>query len=128
MATKRILVIDDEDDIREVARLSLELVGHWEVLTASSGTEGVETARIEQPDAILLDVMMPGMDGPTTFQRLQADPAIRVIPVIFLTAKVQEADKRRFESLGMAGVLAKPFDPMTLPSQVAQTLGWPQQV
>jgi CheY-like chemotaxis protein len=124
MPAKRILVIDDEDDIREVAQLSLEMVGHWDVVTARSGAEGLEKARTEHPDAILLDVMMPDMDGPTTFQQLQADPAIAGIPVIFLTAKVQAADKRRFEAYGTAGVLPKPFDPMTLPTQVAQTLGW----
>jgi CheY-like chemotaxis protein len=124
MSAKRILVVDDEDDIREVAQLSLEMVGGWEVLTASSGAEAVRRAAEERPDAILLDVMMPGMDGPTTFQQLRGDPATAAIPVILLTAKVQPADRRRFVDLGVAGVLAKPFDPMELAAQVSEALGW----
>jgi CheY-like chemotaxis protein len=86
LPNRRILIVDDEDDIREVAQVSLELVGQFEVLTAASGSAGIETARATQPDAILLDVMMPDMDGPTTLARLQADPATRDIPVVFLTA------------------------------------------
>lgn len=121
---KRILVIDDEDDIREVAQVSLELVGGYDVVAASSGHAGLATAAAEQPDAILLDVMMPDLDGPSTFQRLQASAETRHIPVILLTAKVQAADRRRFADLGVQGVLAKPFDPMTLAGQVADVLGW----
>jgi two-component system, OmpR family, alkaline phosphatase synthesis response regulator PhoP len=121
---KRVLIVDDEDDIREVAQVSLELVGGWEVLTACSGREGIQCAQTEQPDAILLDVMMPGLDGPTTFEHLQADPVTHDIPVLLLTAKVQTADRARFDSLGVQGVLAKPFDPMKLPGEVAQALGW----
>jgi len=124
MAVKKILIVDDEDDIREVARVSLEEVGGWEVLVAGSGREGLAIAKVGQPDAILLDVMMPDMDGPTTFQRLQADGTTRHIPVILLTAKVQAADQRRFAELGVSGILAKPFDPMTLPSRVAEVLSW----
>jgi CheY-like chemotaxis protein len=78
----------------------------------------------QRPDAILLDVMMPDMDGPTTFQALQAVPETCAIPVILLTAKVQAADLRRFDQLGVAATIAKPFDPLTLPSQVATALGW----
>jgi two-component system, OmpR family, alkaline phosphatase synthesis response regulator PhoP len=121
---KRVLIVDDEDDIREVAQVSLELVGGWEVVTARSGREGIQRAQTEQPDAILLDVMMPGLDGPTTFEHLQADPVTRDIPVLLLTAKVQTADRARFDSLGVQGVLAKPFDPMKLPAEVAAALGW----
>ncbi len=94
------------------------------MLVAGSGREGLAEAKAGQPDAILLDVMMPDMDGPTTFQRLQADAATRHIPVILLTAKVQAAGHLRFAELGVSGVLAKPFDPMTLPSQVAKVLSW----
>ena len=122
--TKRVLIIDDEDDIREVAQVSLELVGGWEVVTARSGREGIQRAQTEHPDAILLDVMMPGLDGPTTFERLQADPLTHDIPVLLLTAKVQTADRARFESLGVQGVLSKPFDPMRLAAEVAEALGW----
>ena len=124
MAVKRILIVDDEDDIREVARASLEMVGGWDVLVAGSSSEGLAEAKAGQPDAILLDVMMPDMDGPTTFQRLQGNATTRHIPVILLMAKVQAADHLRFAELGVLGVLAKPFDPMTLPSQVAEVLSW----
>jgi CheY-like chemotaxis protein len=122
MSPKHILLVDDEDDIREVAGISLEAVGGWQVSRASSGVEGIAMALAERPDAILLDVMMPGIDGHTTFQRLQVDPQTRDIPVILLTAKVQAADRQRFEKLGVAGVLTKPFDPMALPDQVATIL------
>lgn len=124
MTTKRILLVDDEADIREVAKLSLELMGAIEVIPASSGLEALEKARTEQPDAILLDVMMPDMDGPATFQHLQDDAATRRIPVILLTAKVQTSDRRQFADLGIQGVIAKPFDPMLLAEQVGALLGW----
>jgi CheY-like chemotaxis protein len=124
MSNKRILVIDDEDDIREVAKLSLEMVGGWEVLVARSGAEGLATARSETPDAILLDVMMPEMDGPTTFRKLQEDPVTQKIPVILMTAKVQAADRQRFKNLGVTSLIAKPFDPMQLASQVSAALDW----
>lgn len=124
MTAKRILVIDDEEDIREVAQLSLEMVGGWEVLTAGSGSEGIDKADIEQPDAILLDVMMPDMDGPATFAQMQRRSGTQHIPVILLTAKVQATDQRRFAELGVAGIIAKPFDPMNLANQVAKVLGW----
>jgi CheY-like chemotaxis protein len=121
---KRLLVIDDEDHIREVAAVSLEMVGGWDVLTASSGSEGIASAQAEQPDAILLDVMMPDMDGPSTFAELQRLEETSDIPVLLVTGKVQPADRRRFAELGVAGVLAKPFDPMTLSEQVAGALDW----
>jgi len=123
---KRILVIDDEDDIREVAQLSLEMVGGWEVLTACSGSEGLTKAEAEQPDAILLDVMMPDMDGLATFQKLQANTATHHIPVIFLTAKVQSPDRQRFAQLGVTAMIAKPFNPLNLANQVAEALAWSQ--
>ena len=120
----RILIIDDEDDIREVAALSLESVAGWEVATASSGAQGVTRAAEFKPEAILLDVMMPGMDGPTTFRALRNNPATAHIPVLLLTAKVQSNDQRRFADLGVEAVLFKPFDPMTLSAQIAEVLGW----
>jgi CheY-like chemotaxis protein len=123
--SKRILVIDDEDNVREVTTMSLEIMGGWQTLAASSGAAGVDVAKREKPDAILLDVMMPGMDGPTTFRALQADETTRTIPVILLTAKLQAADRARFADLGVAGVISKPFDPATLHQTVSQALGWP---
>ena len=121
---KRILIIDDAEDIREVAQVSLEIIGGWEVVTASSGREGMAKALAQQPDAILLDVMMPDQDGPTTFLQLQANSATQHIPVILLTAKALAGDRRMFADLGVASVIAKPFEPMFLASQVAQVLGW----
>lgn len=121
---RRILIIDDEDDIREVVALALEATAGWQVYTASSGAEGIAIANAEKPDAILLDVMMPGMDGPTTFRTMRQDPMLAHIPVILLTAKVQESDQRRFTSLGVTAILVKPFDPLMLAKQVSEVLGW----
>ena len=121
---RRILIIDDEDDIREVAALSLEATAGWQVFTASSGLEGISMASTEQPDAILMDVMMPGVDGPATFRRMQEDSTVAHIPVLLLTAKVQGVDQRRFASLGVTGILFKPFDPLTLAQQISEILGW----
>jgi CheY-like chemotaxis protein len=120
----RILIIDDEDDIREVAALSLETVAGWDVAVASSGAQGLIRAAEYNPDAILLDVMMPGMDGPSTFRELRKNPLTSKIPVVLLTAKVQSTDQRRFADLGVEGVLFKPFDPLTLSAQIAGALGW----
>ena len=120
----KVLIIDDEDDIREVAALSLESVAGWDVVTANSGSQGVARAMEHQPDAILLDVMMPGMDGPSTFRELRKHPITAKIPVLLLTAKVQSSDQRRFADLGVQAVLFKPFDPLTLSDQIAVVLGW----
>ena len=121
-----ILIIDDEDDIREVAALSLEATAGWEIITASSGAAGILAATnpARRPHAILMDVMMPGMDGPTTFRQMQLMPEIAGIPVLLLTAKVQGVDQRRFADLGVAGVLFKPFDPLTLATEISSVLGW----
>ncbi|MEP6491215.1 MAG: response regulator [bacterium] len=122
--TKTILIVDDDDSIREVGQLALELGSGWSVLTASSGQNALQLAKLERPDAILLDVMMPGMDGPATLQKLRADPSTSGIPVVFLTAKVRSSERSTLSALGAAGVLAKPFDPIALPDQVAGVLGW----
>lgn len=124
MTNKHVLIIDDEYDIRAVAQLTLKAVGGWNVSIAASGTEGLAKAADGQPDVILLDVMMPDMDGIETFQALQANPATQSIPVILMTAKVQAADQRRFAELGVVGIISKPFKAMKLPSQIAETLGW----
>jgi CheY-like chemotaxis protein len=121
---KRILVIDDEDVILEVIQGCLEELAQWDVLTAESGIEGLEIARSQQPDGILLDVSMPGMTGFEVLQQLQENPATQKIPVILLTARVQPEDRAKFSQLGMAGVILKPFDPMELAEQVAAALGW----
>jgi two-component system, OmpR family, response regulator len=119
----RVLVIDDEPDIRTVAEMSLARVGGHEVLLAGSGEEGIEAARSQRPDAILLDSMMPGLDGPATIERLKADPDTAAIPVVFLTAKLQAVDRERYLQLGAVAVLPKPFDPMGLPDELERALG-----
>jgi CheY-like chemotaxis protein len=121
---RRVLVVDDDEMLREVARVALEMVGGWEVISASSGAEAQRVALSQQPDALLLDVMMPGMDGPSTVVALQQDPATRHIPIIFLTAKVGGEGHDQWNHLPVAGVIPKPFDPMTLSAEVARLLGW----
>lgn len=124
MSDRKILIVDDENDIREVAAMSLEAICGWSVVQARSGPEGVRLAQDQHPDAILLDVMMPDMDGPSTLQQLRSNTSTATIPVIFLTAKVQGSDRKRFAEMGVDAVLAKPFDPMLLCSQIAEALGW----
>ena len=124
MPAKSILVIDDEKNLCTVIKACLENIGRWQVLVAQSGSEGLTLAETEHPDAILLDVMMPDIDGMALFQKLQANLATQKIPVIFLTAKVQTVDLNEFSLLGVAGVISKPFDPLRLSELVAKTLGW----
>jgi two-component system, OmpR family, alkaline phosphatase synthesis response regulator PhoP len=124
MSSKRILIIDDEETIHTVVQFGIRMVAGWDVLTASSGANGIQTAQTEQPDVILLDVMMPDMDGIATFKLLQADPATDQIPVIFLTAKAQTSEKRQFQDLGVSGVITKPFNALDLPDRIAKILHW----
>ena len=124
MSTKRILLIDDEVDIHKITEVGLMMEAGWELLAASSSDEGLKLVFSEQPDAILLDVMMPDRDGVATLDLIQKSPATQNIPVIFMTAKAQAADRRRFYALGAKGVITKPFDPMTLASQISGFLGW----
>jgi CheY-like chemotaxis protein len=122
--TKRILIVDNEQYIQEVAQICLRTVAGWQVMTAGSGQEGLAMAEAEQPDAILLDVMMPDMDGLTTFQKLQDNPATQHIPVVLLTAKIQASDRNHYAELGIRGAIAKPFNPLQLADQVIKALGW----
>lgn len=124
MNAKRILIIDDEYDIRAVAELALKTVARWQVLTAASGNEGVQLATTQQPDAILLDMMMPDMDGIATLQALQANPATQSIPVIMMTARTQADEQTRFAAKGAAGIVTKPFKAAQLSAQIASALGW----
>lgn len=117
---KHILYVDDEPDIREVVELSLSLVGDLTVRTCESGADALELLQTYRPDLILLDVMMPGMDGATMFQRLRSMPEFEDIPVIFMTAKALPQEVARFRELGAAAVIAKPFDPMRLGEQVLE--------
>ncbi|HWC20168.1 MAG TPA: response regulator [Terriglobales bacterium] len=121
---RHILLIDDEDDIREVTAMSLETVAGWRVTCASSGREGIQLAKQSAPDAILLDVMMPDQDGTDTLRLLRGDEATASLPIIFLTAKVQPTERRRFLDIGATGTLLKPFDPLTLADQISEILGW----
>jgi CheY-like chemotaxis protein len=121
---KRILVIDNEPYIQEVAQICLETVAGWTVDTASSGLEGLQIALQRRPDAILLDVMMPEIDGLTTFANLQDHPETRDIPVLLLTAKVQASDLRYYADLGITNTIAKPFDPIQLAEQISLALDW----
>lgn len=122
--TKRILIIDDDPDILAVAQLALEAVGGWEVVTALSGQEGIQKAGEECPDAILLDVMMPEMDGIAALRVLQSKAETESIPVILMTAKVHPTDQQRFASLGVVATIIKPFKAMHLSTQIAELLGW----
>jgi DNA-binding response OmpR family regulator len=121
---RTVLVIDDSDLIRAVAQLALGRQDGWEVICAESGAEGLDLARRNRPDAVLLDVVMPGLDGPDTHKRLRDDDSTREVPVIFLTAQSDEADLARLAELDVAGVIAKPFDPAGLAAQVSELLGW----
>ncbi len=119
---QRILIIDDDDDVREATQICLEVTGDWQIITASSGQEGLIKAIAEQPDLILLDVMMPVMDGLETFAELQANVETRSIPVILLTAKAQPAELRSFTQLQVSDVITKPYDPFNLADRVAKIL------
>jgi CheY-like chemotaxis protein len=118
----KVLVVDDEDDIRRIARLSLAAVGGMDVCEASSGPVAVELARRESPDVVLLDMMMPGMDGVATFRALREQPETAQTPVVFLTAKSVSLEEGRVRGLGARGVLFKPFDPMALPRLLRELL------
>lgn len=123
MIMKKILLIDDEADIREVASLTLATMGDFEVFEAADGYTGVKIAAAVQPDVVLLDVMMPEIDGPATLALLRAGADTQGIPIIFMTAKVQASDKRRLSELGALGIISKPFDAMTLADEVSSILG-----
>jgi CheY-like chemotaxis protein len=122
---RKILIIDDEADIREVLSTSLELTTDWKVETAPSGKEGIVKAIEYRPDAIVLDFMMPEMDGPTTARMLQAQPETSATPVVLLTAKAQMSDREALiKNGGIKAVLAKPFDPLTIGDEIKEALGW----
>jgi CheY-like chemotaxis protein len=122
LASWRVIYVDDESDIREVASMALELDPAFVVKTCSGGQEALDMARSWNPDLILLDVMMPGMDGPMTLAALRAETITKDIPVVFITARTQARDVERFLELGAAGVIAKPFDPMALAEDVRKYL------
>lgn len=115
---QRILYVDDETDVRKVAKISLEKVGGFDLCLCSTGEEALEKVDAFMPDLIILDVMMPGMDGPTTLRALREIKTCAVTPVIFMTAKAQPAEVQHYRDLGAAEVIVKPFQPMKLPAQL----------
>lgn len=117
-ALGKLLYVDDDPDIREIVQMALSLDGKVEVLTSDGGERALLSMRTDKPDLVVLDVMMPGMDGPTLLKRMRRDPDLAHIPVIFMTAKVSSEEAERFRELSAIGVIAKPFDPMTLAGQV----------
>jgi CheY-like chemotaxis protein len=123
--SRKILVIDDSALIREAAKIALGTIGEWRIVTASSGEEGIERAVSERFDAILLDVVMPGMDGIAVAERLHAIPAKGSPPIVLLTAHDRLDDSERLRRVPVAGVIAKPFDVSSLSREVAALLGWP---
>jgi len=121
---RKVLIVDDQADIRDIARVGLELTTDWEVQVAAGGEEALEIAGRDRPDVILLDVMMPHMDGPTAVRALRANPATFDIPVILLTARMLSEDGSDLAELAISGLLSKPFDPMALAESVSSLLGW----
>ncbi|WP_298721335.1 response regulator [uncultured Oceanisphaera sp.] len=117
-APQRILYVEDDDDIREIAQLALETVGGFTVLLCASGEQALEQVADFDPDMILLDVMMPGMDGPSTLTALRQNPAQATTPVAFMTAKIQPQEIAAYKAMGALDVIAKPFDPIQLPVQI----------
>lgn len=124
MPRKRILIIDDDESIQTVVQFGIQMVVDWEVLVASSGMQGIKTACDQKPDAILLDVMMPDMDGIATLKAIQANSETAQIPVIFLTAKAHTSERRQFNDLQVNGVITKPFNSLDLPDIITKILDW----
>jgi len=118
----KILLVDDEEDIRKIGRLSLVGVGKFQACVAASAAEAIELARTEHPDLILMDMMMPGMDGLAALAELQRIPELKTIPVLFMTAKVQRSEVDRYLKVGAIGVIQKPFDPMALPGEIRRIM------
>ncbi|RLQ87218.1 response regulator [Notoacmeibacter ruber] len=122
MEKMRVLYVDDEPDIREIAVISLEIGEQFEVKSCSSGEEAVPFAKQWRPEVILLDVMMPVIDGPETLRRLRSQPETAAIPIIFVTARTQKQEVDRYFELGAQGVIPKPFRPMELVDDVKRIL------
>jgi CheY-like chemotaxis protein len=122
--TKRLLIIDDEQDIRDVVKAALEEFASWEVTTIDSGTKALPILKTGSYDGILLDLSMPDQDGFSVYALLQADPIAQNIPIALLTAKVLPSDRRRFAELNIAGVISKPFNPITIWREISDLFGW----
>ena len=120
--SKSILIIDDEEDVKDIAQMGLEMAADWNVITASSGKEGLTLAATTQPEVILLDLMMPEWDGKETLKHLNANQSTSSIPVILMTAKTQSAIATDLAELDLAGVITKPFRPLELPEKIISIL------
>lgn len=119
-----ILLIDDETSIQELVQASLSDLAGWTVITVSSAQEGLKRLTSERPDAILLDMLMPGMNGTTFVHSLDKNPVAKTIPIILLTVQARYFTAKQLQQLGVTGAIAKPFNPVTLPQIMAQALGW----
>ncbi|AFY66478.1 response regulator [Geitlerinema sp. PCC 7407] len=124
MLSHHVLIVDDEANIREILQACLGDVAGWQVSAAASGPEGLTKAIAERPDAIVLDLMMPEMDGIAFLRRLRMHPETETIPVVILTAKTYLVELGQLDHLGVAGAIAKPFNPLELPTQIARALQW----
>jgi two-component system OmpR family response regulator len=122
MKIEKVMIIDDDEDVRAISELAVRKIGGWAVVSLDSGSEAVAVASAERPDVILLDVMMPPPDGPTTLAMLREDAATATIPIIFLTAKSQQHEIDRYLELGANGVIGKPFDVTLLPDEIRRML------
>ncbi|QUY46009.1 response regulator [Acaryochloris marina] len=127
MGSKQILVIDDDEIIRLVIQLTLKTFASWEVLIASSGLEGITIAQAEKPDAILLDMMMPDMDGFATIHQLHSQLKTQNIPIILVTAKTKMGETQKWKEIGVTGVITKPFEPSDLVPTMLTMLGWKEE-
>lgn len=124
MSDRKILIVDDEAHLRELVQACLEDLAGWQTLTVASGEACLSLLQAQMVNAILLDVSMPGMNGIAVYAQLQADPATQAIPVILLTAKVLPSDRAKFTQMGVAGVISKPIEPLTLVAEISEILGW----
>lgn len=125
MDINKVLLVDDDQCIRRIAQFCLERIGGWQVLAARNGLEAIEYARAEKPDVIVLDFRLPDMDGPSILAKLRSVDNTRDIPIILMTARVQSSEIAEYQDLDVSGVIAKPFDPMTLSSQIKALLSSP---
>ena len=123
-----ILVVEDERDIRKIVRISLEEIGGFNVETCCSGMEALEKLQQQKPDLVVMDVMMPNLDGPATLDKIRQIPSLEDLPIIFITAKVQPHEVKTYLALGILGVISKPFNPLKLPDQIRQLWQSPELV
>lgn len=124
MNSKRLLIVDDDEHLRELVQACLEDLGAWDTLTAESGEKCLQILQTESVSAILLDISMPGMDGIAVYDKLQTNPKTQTIPVILLTARVLPSDRAKFSQMGVTGIISKPIAPNSLVAEVTEILGW----